>query len=82
MVYTDTGGTGEVLVGAELAVVAVVEEGAEVEVEEEEEEVEEEKGELAGCCSLSGVVGQWRAWVMAFCSVSVHCCISVKLLYN
>ena len=54
--------------------------GGEVWVEEvgadDEEEEEEEKGELAEGCSLSGVLGEWRAWVMAFWSISIQCCMS------
>ena len=51
----------------------------EVWVEEEEVGADEEgevEARLAEGRSLSGVVGQWRAWVMAFCSTSIHCCMS------
>jgi hypothetical protein len=54
----------------------------EVWVEEEAVGADEDgevEARLAEGRSLSGVVGQWRAWVMAFCSTSIHCCMSLEL---
>jgi hypothetical protein len=51
----------------------------EVGADEEEEEEEEVEARLVKVLSFSGVLGQWRACDIAFCSTSIHCCMSLEL---